>query len=971
MRIISNYLICVALFALIICGCSSGHQPVTPDSLNQDNANVAITINSMPVFVSDISLDGSPLEGMGALGVFQLEINPSDNSAELISLRQSALTDVLEVVDITNFLQLAPCTDCVKIQSISLDIDGNIVVSIGIKHPFGAGDPLKPPSGKNRADLHVFNVEGIVVSDAPATQFGLLNQSTAGFELINADGYTGYLDAVLDDIFPTDATVHPYITHFDDYSAGNFDPSNTMGFESVTDPPPSGNLVMAMGCDYDYQDYVFNLSGEPTSFIYAVGCTYAVSAASKQDRFTPEFRIPQHNKKAASEVSLHIITNNLAGEDMLSTAAIEVHVVDISHGVAAGEGLNEMFADSSVDDIFIDIPSVMTSMLILDGNNPASGTGHDPSDPLVYEGTITNTAGATEGTYAGLIKVSDTYTPGLNTSSLLNNMDGIKRVEPIQNPLEGLFAISEFATYQTFSIYVMTGNDPPVAVLETDPDPPLITQYMTIDLIATSSYDSDGTVDLYEYDFDWDGVPANFTADDSNTTGLITSESYDTEGFYTIGLRVTDNELAVGYDSVELEVEAGCVIFVDDDNTAGPWDGSPANPYQYVQDGVDAAIDDCIVWIKPGRYNEDLGGGTGSNLAEVTINDLTNLTLHGEDYPVINVHRYYGPPWPSGIRATNCNGLTVEGIELSLNYHNNSYIRLSGCNNATIQDCKGYPSSDLPSGGAHSFINATSCGNLTIKEITYVDTSNSSTSSNHLGYFNACNNLVITLNTVTNNANGTNIYHTFTKWLALYNCNTVEISKNKLGHHHKTASASDYQDLRGIRISGGSGFTIRNNLIYDLYFHNSNTSAESRNVAIDVTNSTNIEIYNNTIDSFGPNNASGLGYTMCILLDSACSNPTIHSNIISNIYANGGSTAYGVSSAVAVDVKYSDVWNVSGGTSYRYYNLASEGTGSINSDPMFTNPGAFDYTLQPGSPCEGTGLNGDDMGCYGGSDPLP
>ena len=32
-----------------------------------------------------------------------------------------------------------------------------------------------------------------------------------------------------------------------------------MGFESVTNPPPSGNLVMAMGCDYDVQDYKFNM----------------------------------------------------------------------------------------------------------------------------------------------------------------------------------------------------------------------------------------------------------------------------------------------------------------------------------------------------------------------------------------------------------------------------------------------------------------------------------------------------------------------------------------------------------------------------------------------------------------------------------------------------------------------------------------------------------------------------------------
>jgi hypothetical protein len=189
-------------------------------------------------------------------------------------------------------------------------------------------------------------------------------------------------------------------------------------------------------------------------FIYAVGCTYAVSSASQSERFTPEYRIPQHNKKGASEISVEIIANDLSAGDISSTAEIEIHVVDISHGVATGTDLNQMLADSSVDDIFIDIPGVMTDMLVLDGNNPTSGTGHDPSDPLVYSGTITNTAGGVEGTYPGLVKATDSYAPGQNQSSLLGGMDGIKRVGPIENPLLGLFDILEFATYQTFSIDV-------------------------------------------------------------------------------------------------------------------------------------------------------------------------------------------------------------------------------------------------------------------------------------------------------------------------------------------------------------------------------------------------------------------------------------------------------------------------------------------------------------------------------------
>ncbi len=445
----------VLAILIAVTGCSgNSDNPV-------ENNSTGVAINNLPVGVSDFNSDGTPYSGMAAMGLFNVHVDPDAVSVELSAIRNSALTDVLEVVDITNFLSLAPCYDCVKIQSVALDSDGFLVVSIGIKHPFGVGDPLKPITGKNRADLHVFNIEGIVVSNAAAISFTGVGQSVAGFALVNADGYTGYLDGVLDGIYPTDATIHPYITFFDDYDIGNFDAANPMGFDSVTDPPPSGNLVMAMGCDYNYQDYVFGLI-EPVDFIFAVGCTYAVSSANKHERFSPEYRIPQHNKKAASEIAIEITDNNFAAGVTDSTADIEVRVVDINHDVAVGVNLNEMLADSSVDDIWIDIPQVLASPAIIDGNNSISGTGHSLADPLIYTTTLENTSGADEGIYPGIVKVSDNYAPGMNENPLLNGMDGIERVGPIQNPLEGMFHITEFATYQTFIVDVALGCEPPI-----------------------------------------------------------------------------------------------------------------------------------------------------------------------------------------------------------------------------------------------------------------------------------------------------------------------------------------------------------------------------------------------------------------------------------------------------------------------------------------------------------------------------
>jgi hypothetical protein len=472
----------------------------------------------------------------------------------------------------------------------------------------------------------VFNVEGTVVSNTTGITFVGLGETTAGFTLVNADGYTPYLDTVLDDIYPTDATVHPYILHFDDYTAGNFDSSNPMGFESVTNPPPSGNLVMAMGCDYDYQDYVFSIDGA-FDLIYAVGCTYAVSSASKNERFTPEYRIPQHNKKAASEVSVEIIANNLAEGDIASTADVEIHVVDISHGVAVGENLDEMFADSSVDGITIEVPGVETGPIIVDISSP-TGTGHDPSDPLVFAATITNTASGVQGTYTGLVKVIDSYSTGLNELPLLNGMDGIERVGPIENPLTGLFDISEFATYALFEIPVVIVNEDPVADLS--PVDEEIAQGNTIEWDATASYDTDGTIDLYEFDFDLtDGDPLLFSSDADCTDGVMESDAYNDLGSFYAAVQVTDNlgatDIAVvSFDVIEQLFPIWPTTQGDIGNTGCIGLNGPSNPL-----GAPDWSNDVCVWNALQIFlNEDMAfvstvgtGSTNGYTAAVNLSD--------------------------------------------------------------------------------------------------------------------------------------------------------------------------------------------------------------------------------------------------------------------------------------------------------------------------------------------------------------
>ena len=47
-------------------------------------------------------------------------------------------------------------------------------------------------------------------------------------------------------------------------------------------------------------------------------------------------------------------------------------------------------------------------------------------------------------------------------------------------------------------------------------------------------------------------------------------------------------------------------LYVDDDNTQGPWDGTQDYPYQYIQDAIDTATPYNIIFVFSGTYREHL-----------------------------------------------------------------------------------------------------------------------------------------------------------------------------------------------------------------------------------------------------------------------------------------------------------------------------------------------------------------------------
>ncbi len=75
-------------------------------------------------------------------------------------------------------------------------------------------------------------------------------------------------------------------------------------------------------------------------------------------------------------------------------------------------------------------------------------------------------------------------------------------------------------------------------------------------------------------------------------------------------IRRENRELAISklesipdYDFVTL---SRLTIYVDDDNTGGPWDGTLDHPYQYIQDGIDNSNNGDTVFVFNGMYHENI-----------------------------------------------------------------------------------------------------------------------------------------------------------------------------------------------------------------------------------------------------------------------------------------------------------------------------------------------------------------------------
>ena len=136
------------------------------------------------------------------------------------------------------------------------------------------------------------------------------------------------------------------------------------------------------------------------------------------------------------------------------------------------------------------------------------------------------------------------------------------------------------------------------------------------------------------------------------------------------------------------------IIYVDDDNTQGPWDGTLEHPYQYINDGVDAANPGDTVFVFSGTYCENVvvdksihligeerdttgidGGGSG-DVIYITA-DLVNISS-------FTVMDSGSGTYDAGIEILSSHN-TIVDCNIYMNFGDG--MRLTSSSNNTIANC--------------------------------------------------------------------------------------------------------------------------------------------------------------------------------------------------------------------------------------------------------------------------------------------
>lgn len=464
MRLITLTTALIVILAASV-GCSSGSgNSVTANIPNDTPGSI---LDSLPV----IAFDGE--SAIGLLGAYSLVISPDTANAELIPMRSNTLGESF-IVSGEAFFTMSPCTDCLQIDNIALDNDGNIVLGMSVKHPFPKGDTLKPPTAFNRLDLDVFDLALLVNPlETISTHYTQTVVDVSPGNLVNADGYS----TELADVIENDSAL-PYKVCYENENNNRFE----MGF--------------------DYQPFEIVLSTGP-EFVFDLYLTMGYGASAlKMQRLIPTYYVPEFNRKSAWKVEVTppegddppIMGNTWDDMNPATEHTVTIDIYDWNHGATISPdypdpvNTDHIAAQSDVTSVTVEIPG-MTGSIVNASTIDTTSNGWD--DPLTYTASFANENQIPAGEYHGLVRITDSRIPGLSifggeTDTLVHSPEGI---------LLEWYNIPEFTTYQIFTATVVIGAVPP-QIFSIDPVEGSLNSVLPDVLITGQDFDSDAEVTL-------------------------------------------------------------------------------------------------------------------------------------------------------------------------------------------------------------------------------------------------------------------------------------------------------------------------------------------------------------------------------------------------------------------------------------------------------------------------------------------
>jgi len=386
------------------------------------------------------------------------------------------------------------------------------------------------------------------------------------------------------------------------------------------------------------------------------------------------------------------------------------------------------------------------------------------------------------------------------------------------------------------------------------------------------------------------------------------------------GNSIDINSISNGAFIVNLGSEDGCYVYVDSKKNVDG-DGSRERPFNKIQEAIDFASQGDTIVVASGEYHE-----------QPVIRKEVYLRGAGALATFIIVEPDHDAVWFVGVQKGEISGFTIKSS--SEGYSLGTAISCKASSPLITRNRLEYESGDM----------GISCED----------------NSNPIIEKNAVVNAGIVMSASKPIIRNNFIRPSFMNGIFCFDSSFLQIINNRISSATGVGAA--------IAIVENSGALLKNNVIINpgdqggVYLNNA-SDIEMRNciiidklgngVGIDVGNSTNVRVLNNTI------------VTRRRGVMERNSSTIIENNIIV------GAAEFGVSVSEASALSFNDVW----GNGTDYYNC-SPGENDISGDPLFVNASINNFHLAAGSPCIDTGNpaaeyndpdgSRNDMGAYGG-----